>query len=461
MRFWKKTATLFTCLLTSFGMVACGTFAGHSGADASVDGVDSADSNVEAEVQIKVILQRRQFRLFLNGSGSASQIVAGVYENGVQIEDAMPTFTVEDPAVAEVATDGTITPKAVGKTNVTVSYNEESTQAEIVVVSEATSEQINSFDEAYINTYGRVYEKNGKLCLDYVGAGAGVAINGNSLTANIEVDTTLYLCVYVDGADEYERIELTPNKKEYTLATGLQRGFHTVRLVKSSEVYDGQIRLVSFSSEGFYTAPEKSDLRIEFIGDSITAGYGVLGGPGDGRTVKNSDACSSYAYHTAQALGADYSMIAIQGICVKANMWLNEAMSDIYGYVSPLDRVEYGFTYDPDVVVLNLGTNDGSYITGKDYTYHETFSEDYLAFLRYIREKNPNAYILCLYGMMGKQAHVDKGINKAIAEMQDDKVIRVDEFAPNNLGANGHPSASAQQGWGETLTEYIKDLLDI
>ena len=66
-----------------------------------------------------------------------------------------------------------------------------------------------------------------------------------------------------------------------------------------------------------------------------------------------------------------------------------------------------------------------------------------------------------LYGMMGKQAHVDKGINKAIAEMQDDKVIRVDEFAPNNLGANGHPSASAQQGWGETLTEYIKDLLDI
>ena len=45
MRFWKKTATLFTCLLTSFGMVACGTFAGHSGADASVDGVDSADSS--------------------------------------------------------------------------------------------------------------------------------------------------------------------------------------------------------------------------------------------------------------------------------------------------------------------------------------------------------------------------------------------------------------------------------
>lgn len=458
MRFWKKLVLLFMCFSMSFGMGACGSVAESSGADGSVA---NTDSNVETEVQIKVILQRRKYTLFLDQDENISQIVADVYENGLPKEGATPVFTVEDPAVAEVATDGTITPKAVGKTSVIVSYEGESALAEIAVIDEATSEQINSFDETYINTYGRVYKKKGKLCLDYVGAGVDVAINGNFLTANIEVDTTLYLCVYVDGADEYERIELTPNKKEYTLATGLQKGFHTVRLVKSSEVYDGQIRLVSFSSEEFYTAPEKSDFRIEFIGDSITAGYGVLGGPGDSRTVENSDACSSYAYYTAQALQADYSMIAIQGICVKANMWLNEAMSDIYKFVSPLDRVEYGFTYDPDIVVLNLGTNDGSYITGKDYTYHETFSEDYLAFLRYIREKNPNAYVLCIYGMMGKQTQVDKGINKAIAEMQDDKIIRVDEFYPNNLGANGHPSANAQQDWGETLAKYIKNLLDI
>lgn len=448
----KKTIAILVSLFMLFGMCSCD----FSGKDSSLQSESSSEAETE---EVRVLLKSKRFVLFLEDAETTSQIVASVYENGNAVENAEITYIVTDPSIAEVNADGTIIAKSVGSTEVKVVYKGGSATAEVKVVGKVTERQVNTFEEKYVNIYGRVYEKDEKLCLDHVGAGVGVAIDGTSLTAEIEVDSIVYLCVYVDGAEEYTRIKLMPSQKEYTLAEDLEAGFHTVRIVKSSEIFDGQIRLVWLTSQGFYAVPEKSALRIEFIGDSITAGYGALGSPGDARTVENSDACSSYAYYAAQKLNADYSMIAIQGICVAANMWRTETMKDVYKLVSPHNPVEYDFSYEPDVVVLNLGTNDGGYIT-QNFDYSEQFPTDYREFLQYIRAKNPNAYILCLYGFMGKQSSVDKGIDKAIEDMHDDKVMRLkDGFIQNTLGANGHPAQEAQKEWGLTLAEYIDGIV--
>ena len=452
----KFLAALLGCSML-FGLGACNGVEDGAG-NSNTDSQYSQSSGDEEKVTEKILLNKKSFTLFLKEeTEQTARLEPRVYDGGVEIEGTQVSYIVEDPEVATVNADGEITPKGAGRTKVTAIYKNAKTIADVIVIDEAAEAQVNTFDEKYVNTYGRTYFKGDKLCLDYVGAGVGVAVNGTSLTANIEVDTILYLCVYVDGAEEYTRIQLTPKQKEYTLVSNMEEGFHTVRIVKSSEVYDGQIHLVAFSSEGFYTAPEKSNFRIEFVGDSITAGYGALGSPGDARTVENSDACSSYAYYAAQKLNVDYSMVAIQGICVKQNMWLTESMDDVYKLLSPLNRVEYDFADEADIVVLNLGTNDSSYITSKDFNYGERFPEDYLAFLRYIREKNPDAHVLCLYGFMGKQSSVDKGIDQAIAAMNDEKVVRVkDGFIANTFGANGHPSQEAQKEWGQTLADYIE-----
>ena len=453
----KRSGKFMAALLGCTMLLGVGACNGAKDASGNSNADPQYSQSTDEKVTEKILLNKKSFTLFLKETEQDAQLTPIVYEGGVQVEEVPITYVVENPAIADVNAEGKIIPKGAGRTKVTAVYKNAKTSAEVIVIDEATEAQVNTFDEQYVNTYGRTYLKGDKLCLDYVGAGVGVAFNGDSLTANLEVNAVLYLCVYVDGAEEYTRIQLTPKQKEYTLASNLEEGFHTVRIVKSSEVYDGQICLNSFSAKGFYTAPEKSSIRIEFIGDSITAGYGALGAPGAARSVENSDACSSYAYYAAQKLNVDYSMVAIQGICVKQNMWLTESMDDVYKLLSPLNRMEYDFADGADIVVLNLGTNDGSYITSKDFDYSERFPEEYLAFLRYIREKNPDAHVLCLYGFMGKQSSVDKGIDQAIAMMNDEKVVRVkDGFIANNLGANGHPSQEAQMEWGHTLADYIE-----
>ena len=442
----KKLLSILVCIVMLLFASSCN------------QGLNSGNhSNQETQITESVVLNTNKYTMFLQDTDATHKISATVYEGEKRIENAGVTYEIDNPDVAEVQADGTIIAKDVGLAEVKVKYKRASAMAEVRVIDKAKATEVNTFDERYVNRYGRTYAEDRKLCLDHVASGIEVAIDGTTLTAKIEASANVYLCVYVDGEEKYERISLTSGTKTYTLVDGLEQGFHTVRVVKSSEIYDGQIRIGSLLSEGFYTAPEKSNFRIEFIGDSITAGYGALGGTGAPRTVENSDACSSYAYYTAQKLGVDYSMVAIQGICVKANMWLQDCMSNVYKLLSPLNPAPYDFANKADVVVVNLGTNDAGYITSKDFGYSEQFPQDYLTFLQYIRGKNPDAYIICLYGFMGIQSSVDDGIKKAVEEFKDEKTVYLTSgFFQNGLGANGHPSRYAQQEWGKILAEYIE-----
>ncbi|MFR5051646.1 MAG: hypothetical protein ACLTCP_10230 [Ruminococcus bicirculans (ex Wegman et al. 2014)] len=58
--------------------------------------------------------------------------------------------------------------------------------------------------------------------------------------------------------------------------------------------------------------------------------------------------------------------------------------------------------YIPQIIVINLGTNDDSYC--RDHKDRQAvFSKLYADFLAVVREKNPQAYILCTVGIMGER----------------------------------------------------------
>ncbi len=423
---------------------------------AKADGKDTGNAD-----KYEIEFSQKEYVVVLNDDNS-SKIGAEARENGNKINNAELTYTVANPAIAEIAEDGAIISKAEGETAVTASYKGVNASATLKVVASATADQVNSFDEEYVNLYGRTYKRGkSQLCLDHVCTGLDIAINGTYLNASIVSTSEQYICIFVDGKPESIRMQVSPMETNYELVSGLERGYHTVKIAKSSESGDGQIRIGSFESEGFAKIPDNTGLKIEFIGDSITSGYGALG-IGGARTVANSDACSSYAYYAASALNANYSMIALQGICVKALYYRQENMIDLYKIISSQNSNEYAFGWNPDVVVVSLGTNDSGYIRSKNSEYAAQFSDDYLELLQYVREKNPNAYILCIYSIMGKTFEVDDGISTAIQAMKDDKIIRVDDyvkFTVNGSGANGHPSYTAQKENGQKLAEYIKTLL--
>ena len=76
-----------------------------------------------------------------------------------------------------------------------------------------------------------------------------------------------------------------------------------------------------------------------------------------------------------------------------------------------------------------------------------------------IRTANPDATIICLYGMMGMDSRIYSGISSAITQMSDSKIIyNPISISANNSGANGHPTAAAQEGWANQLVTYINGL---
>lgn len=328
---------------------------------------------------------------------------------------------------------------------------------ETFVPSELTEEEVNSFDKEFVNLYGRTYVKDGALILDHAATAIEFGIYGTNAKASISSPKEMYICVFADDVF-LRRIALKNGKNRYSLFSNLEDAYHKIKIVKSSEAIDGEITLSGLYADKFATVPEKPQFKIEFIGDSITAGYGITGSSGSVKTLENSDATLTYAYVAATKLNADYSIVAVSGICVK-KVFSQRSMDDVYRKVSEHNDENYAFNFDPDVVVINLGGNDAAYMRQKDASYEEQFPTDYYDFLQFVREKNPRAYIICIHGMMGADAKILAGIKKAVSDMHDARIVIFDDYVMNTSATQGHPCSAANEIWGETLAEYVKELV--
>lgn len=180
-------------------------------------------------------------------------------------------------------------------------------------------------------------------------------------------------------------IKVEGKNAKLTLATDLEEGYHTFKVLKQNNPRNciAQINSISFTGE-FAERPADNEVLIEFIGDSLTAAYGNLGSAsvGDGGT-NYEDGTKSYAYLAAEELGADWSIVARPGIGVIFGTD-HEAyqMSNIYKYQCfwrhPKNLNNVGRI--PQLVVIYLGTNDNGKV-GASTANKELFDTKYRALL--------------------------------------------------------------------------------
>lgn len=297
--------------------------------------------------------------------------------------------------------DGIMIAVSAGEAVIRAKIGKTSAETNVIVVADATAEQVNGFGEEYINIYGRSYIQEGRLNLDQTANAVEIGIGGGNLSVTLSSTANSYMRIYIDESTEGKRLNIPVGIRKYMLASELEEGYHKIRLAKATEMQDACWDVLAFEADRFTCVREKSDLKIEFIGDSISVGYGVLGDFGQNKSVENSDCTKAYPFVAAQALNADYSIIAWSGICTKAYHWeKNINMAELYKHVSFTNTEEYAFDFSPDIIVINLGTNEASYLS-RNLQYADRFPADYYGFLKYVREKNPESYIICLYGMMG------------------------------------------------------------
>lgn len=254
-----------------------------------------------------------------------------------------------------------------------------------------------------------------------------------------------------------------------------------VRLVKLSESSDSTIgiREILLTGNSLTPTPEKA-LKIEFVGDSITCGYGVNGTLEDTYKTSNENATEAYAYLTAQKLEADYSLVSYSGYGVLSgytdtgiihtgallpNFYNKFGRSNgtILVAISP-DQINWDFNkFVPDVVVVNLGTNDFSYC-GSDEEKSKQFQLVYIEFLKTIRGYNPQAKIVCTLGIMGAGLYpsVEKAVEMYTLETGDTEISSMkfnEQLEVDGYGVDWHPSVVTQEKAADQLVAYLKSIL--
>ncbi len=292
--------------------------------------------------------------------------------------------------------------------------------------------------------------------------GTGISINLKILRNGPYGDND-YFNVTVDNGQPYV-LKITKGTDKYTLASGLKNGYHTVVVTKRTEGAFGA--LIQFEGFDYGTgkaapAPARRERRIEIYGDSISAGYGNEG-TGTGFRLNEENADLTYASITAKNLNAEYTTIALSGHGVHVS--LSQSTTEVVPKYFDRNLYKTSSTYrfnqpDPDVVIINLGTND--YAAGvTDANYYAS----YTGFVAKIRRKYPDAYIV-LTTCGGTVRPIDllqQIVDTRKTKYGDDKIGRfVGDFTDVNgaFGADGHPSVYGHTQLADQLTDYLKEKL--
>ena len=327
-------------------------------------------------------------------------------------------------------------------------------------------EQIRVSDTDLINYYGRNGIEESSVTLYNTASAFEVSFMGESLTAELyseKADARMQL--YVNGKPVAAQLTLDVGSKSYNLAENCDADERTtVRAIKVNSADKSTIRLTALETDGVFVTPSaKPQLKLEFYGDSITCGLGVNGLQGD--TPANEDGTVTYAYLAAQQLGAQAFMQCYSGIsaAVPVTQWgwrEDEYMGTLYDWYAPrVEDAKWDFTsYEADVIVVNLGTNDNSAIRQGNGSY-DLFVSRYIAFVQALRAQNPDAPILLCYGMMGSDSSLSACVRRVQQEAGVSGVEYLNMRKVSCTGFNGHPDAAGHMAGAEELIAKIRTLI--
>lgn len=425
-------------------------------------------------------------------------------------------------------------------------------------------EQFDYNNAEHINWYGRTYiEENATVTMypdgqedtrayenvhwfNFSASGFEVTFKGTELKATFIANNSGWydgetlninewrpvLKVFVDGKDDpsqaVETIDLDSDyEKEYTLVSGLSDDYHTVKVLKTSEVINGSNALTGLTTDGeFYEPPAKPVRKIEVYGDSITCGVGIMDGEDidSNGTSFTEDGTATYAGIVARHFNAQYNVVARAGRALlradagnghrdasdvfpnEENLtegtdeykaayaaWVRDEQKDMTVYddwqaadfytTSAEEKVGWDFSsYQPDVVLINLGTNDFGFLNVAYYMddrvvdaeeqvlvdqFIADFKARYETFVDELHGKYPNAKIVALWGMMveGYMYEDFEGFIQSLVEDSETprtylsalKLASMNDYA-DDIRLN-HPGKQAHEVSAAILAEHLSEIL--
>lgn len=336
----------------------------------------------------------------------------------------------------------------------------------------ATAQTIIKANNPGIHYVGRILKTDSLAVLSWSGNALEVNFYGSGISAvlkderadnnyNVIIDGKMTSILHPDSV-----------KKDYQLAKDLPLGKHKLELFKRTEWAMGKTYFYQFalSNHGkIMPASPPRKRKIEFFGNSISCGYADEDTTGKDRgTSPYENGYLSYAAITARHFDAEYVNTSKSGIGITIS-WFPLIMPEMYDRLDATDpNSKWDFSkYTPDVVVINLFQNDSWLIKmheneqfkarfGTTEPTPEFLVNAYAQFVKSVRNKYPEAHIICILGSMDatrKDSPWPGYIQQAVAQLNDKNVLT--HFIPYK-NTPGHPNVKEQQAMAGDLISFIE-----
>ena len=309
----------------------------------------------------------------------------------------------------------------------------------------------------------------------YPGVSISALFEGTSLNM-IAKPMSGYFMVRIDNNDPFKIDFANTTDSVITLASQLPDGIHEVFIMNCIESFMPVSEFRGFLLDQdchLYAKEQQCSLRLEFVGNSMTCGYGIESdNPSDAFSKETENHYYAYPALVSEQLNAQYIAVARSGIGIYRNYGgpvegSIDCLPNMYDYTLYGDTTEiWDFSrYIPDIVCVNLGTND---CVLEGYSMH-LLKDAFVKFSQKIRSNYPDARIIWMTGCMlhGKpledlQSVLDEVVQEANSA-GDMRMHRFD-FTPQTgelgYGAGWHPSKRQHERMADELISFIETIVN-
>lgn len=313
------------------------------------------------------------------------------------------------------------------------------------------------------------WSEKDQVSVSWSGSAFTIGFEGTSLKIFLEAPGNKF-DVFVDGeafpSSIIDRSIPYEDNNVITVVKDLPKGKHFVRIQKNTEAVLGTATLKGIFVEGKADSsalPARPQKKIEFIGNSILCGLGVLSHENDSVGIESEDHFYSYAGQAARLLDAEEHSECTSGKGIIRNFdgSTTQLFPELYDKLSFFKDTPWNTEeWTPDLVFINLGTND--FLSGIPDS--ATFVNGVINFVKQIRVNYPQAGITMLDGPMLVGESIKtcrKYLDAALEFFHQSGDMNVYRFTFETQGALGygvanHPNVAQGLKDGTSLAEWVK-----
>ena len=338
--------------------------------------------------------------------------------------------------------------------------------------------------EPRLRMLGRMDLSRSPLALDWTGSGFECAFRGSDLWAELEapaLSPVMYVIVLADGRP-VTRFPVEPGIRFYPLVLGMSpEGCRVITLLKETQCMpdspEATVFLHSLRMNGSLEALPERDLKIEFIGDSLTSGEGALAPRGNDEWIPLwFTAAGNYSRIACEALNAEGRVLSQSGwgVCWDWEHNPDHALPAYYEEIAGVLRGReaeargclkpYDFSsWQPDFVCIRLLTNDNGGMNQKNSfeADRDAVIRGALGFIRRVREHNPGAKIVWILPASDCRPELGaEAVRLAQAEgVRNLFSFSLPDYREEDMGARWHPNAEWNRKAGLLLADFLRSLL--